>query len=346
MNLIGDTEQDRMFRSIKGDAYSFGIGRTPIFPFDEGDSRVFAKLEYRNRFKSIKDRAAFFMISRGIRTGVLTKEKTVIEASSGNTGYALASISKVLGYRARIYLPGASSAATKSALRSTGQEVVEVHDEASKRGSINIDSAVKLLHEEMDRNPRKYVNFDQYANNANTMAHYYTTGPEAERTVGEKITHVVVAIGTGGTITGLARYFKEINPKVEIVAVMPQPYHKIQGLKNLKVSKTPPILENNMEYIDRWIDLRDEEAEEELRAMVKLGLFVGLSSAANFRTARKIARENPGSRVLTVFPDSAEKYLAEYQARGLFSREECEDHLKLLEHDPPGCLPDPGAVDQ
>lgn len=332
-----------MYEDIRDDAYSFGIGRTPIYQYAEGDSSIFCKLEYRNKFKSIKDRAAFFMISRGIKTGVLTEDKTIIEASSGNTGIALASISKRLGYRARIYVPAASSDATKMVLHKTGQDIVEVHDEASKRGSINIDTAVSLLKQEMEQHPGTYVNFDQYANEANTNAHFYTTGPEIMRSIPEGITHVVAAIGTGGTITGLGKYFKSVDPRIKIVAAMAQPYHKIQGLKNLKVSKTPKILESNMELIDEWVDVSDQEAENELHNLADLGLFVGLSSAANFHCARVIAKENPGSRVLTVFPDSGEKYRSEYQKRGLFSEDDLKHLIGLLEKEPPECIPDPGT---
>ncbi|EQD35550.1 cysteine synthase, O-acetylserine (thiol) lyase B, partial [mine drainage metagenome] len=227
------------------------------------------------------------------------------------------SIARDLGYRAKIYVPNASSEATKSVLRATGQDVVEVFDEASKKSSINIDSAVALLKEEMSRNPGKYVNFDQYSNDSNTNAHFYTTGPEAVQAVPEGFTHVVVSIGTGGTLTGLAKYFKKYSPDTKVIGVMPQPYHKIQGLKNLKVSKTPEILNKNMRLIDEWRSVEDPAAETQLREMVNLGLFAGLSSAANFHSALKVGEENPESRILTVFPDSAEKYRETYISRGL-----------------------------
>jgi cysteine synthase B len=331
-------QDDIIYQNIRDDAYTYGIGKTPLYRYKGTGFSVYAKLEYRNKFHSIKDRAAFFMIGRALRNGTLDKSKIIIEASSGNTGIAIASIARDFGYRAKIYVPNASSEETKSVMRRTGQEVVEVFDEASKRSSINIDSAVALLKEEMARYPGKYVNFDQYSNDTNTNAHFYTTGPEAAQAMPEGFTHVVVSIGTGGTLTGLAKYFKKYSPETRIIGVMPQPYHHIQGLKNLKVSRTPEILTKNMSLIDEWRDIDDISAEKQFKEMIPLGLFVGLSSAANFHSALKVGRENPGSRVLTVFPDSAEKYRANFISRGLLTPEEYDSHAHLLETDPDDCI--------
>lgn len=330
--------EDSIYQQIKQDAYAYGIGRTPLYHYSGPGYSVYAKLEYRNKFHSIKDRAAYFMIDSALRSGDLNKNKIIIEASSGNTGIAIASIARDLGYRAKIYVPNASSSETKSVLRSTGQDIVEVFDEASKRSSINIDSAVALLKEEMARNPGKYVNFDQYSNDTNTNAHFYTTGPEAVQAVPEGFTHVIVSIGTGGTLTGLAKYFKRYSPETRVIGVMPQPYHRIQGLKNLKVSRTPEILTKNMNLIDEWRDIDDAAAEKQFKEMIPLGLFVGLSSAANFCSALKVAKENPGSRVLTVFPDSAEKYRENFISRGLLTAEEYDRYSSLLMSDPTECI--------
>ena len=329
---------DSVYKKIREDAYAYGIGKTPLYHYKGSDFSVYAKLEYRNKFHSIKDRAAFFMIGSALRSGTLDKSKIIIEASSGNTGIAIASIARDLGYRAKIYVPNASSVETKSVLRNTGQEVVEVFDEASKRSSINIDSAVALLKEDVAKNPGKYVNFDQYSNDTNTNAHFYTTGPEAVQAVPEGFTHVVVSIGTGGTLTGLAKYFKKHSPGTKIIGVMPQPYHHIQGLKNLKVSRPPEILTKHMDLIDEWRDIDDITAEKQFKEMIPLGLFVGLSSAANFYSAMKLGKENPGSRVLTVFPDSAEKYRANFISRGLVTAEEYARYSPLLEADPKECI--------
>ncbi len=326
------------FLEIRDKAYSFGIGRTPMYHYSLDGSEIYCKLEYRNRYKSIKDRAGFFMIQKGIQEGTLSKDITIIEASSGNTGIAIASIAKDLGYRARIYVPAASSEATKRVLMETGQDIVIVNDEASKRGAINIDYAVSLLKEEMALHPGKYVNFDQYSNEANTLGHYYTTGPESTDQVNAGFTHVVVCIGTGGTVTGLAKYFKEFSPDTKIIAVMPQPYHKIQGLKNLTVSKKPDLLDRNWSTIDEWMDITDDEAISELKKITKLNLFPGLSSAANFQAAKQIASANPGSRILTVFPDSAEKYRETFVQRGIFTEAEYDRFFPFISKDPDGTI--------
>ena len=142
-----------LYQEVAEDAYRFGIGKTPLYYHEVGNSVIYAKMEYRNKYGSIKDRAGFFMISSGIKKGLLDRNKTIIEASSGNTGIALANIAKEMGYRAKIYVPNASSEATKDAIRITGQEMVEVFDEASKHGSINIDTAVSMLKKEMEMKP-------------------------------------------------------------------------------------------------------------------------------------------------------------------------------------------------
>lgn len=323
-----------IYQEVTDDAYRFGIGRTPIYYHEIGKSVIYAKMEYRNKYRSIKDRAGFFMISSGIKRGLLDRDKTIIEASSGNTGIAIANIAKEMGYRAKIYVPNASSQATKDAIRTTGQDMVEVFDEASKHGSINIDTAVSMLRTEMESHPGKYVNFNQYSNDANSLGHYYTTGPEVTSVLNDSITHVVISIGTGGTITGLAQYFKQNFPSVKIVAVMPKPFHKIQGLKNLNVSKTPEILAKNMNLIDDWMDIDDRDAEQTLRNMTDLELFTGLSSAANYFSAMKVAERYPGSRILTVFPDSAEKYKESYINRKLFTVDEYEEFSAFYRKDP------------
>ena len=327
-----------IYQDVAEDAYRFGIGKTPLYYHEVGTSVIYAKMEYRNKYGSIKDRAGFFMISSGIKKGLLDRNKTIIEASSGNTGIALANIAKEMGYRAKIYVPNASSQATKDAIMVTGQEMVEVFDEASKHGSINIDTAVSMLKIEMEMKPGKYVNFDQYSNDANTLGHYYTSGPEVTSVIGDSITHVVISIGTGGTITGLAKYYKQNFPSVKVIAVMPRPYHKIQGLKNLNVSKTPEILSKNMNLIDEWMDIDDHDAEEMLKKMIDLELFTGLSSAANYFSAMKIAEKYPGSKVLTVFPDSAEKYREAYVHRQLFTDDEYNEYSAYFRKDPSDTL--------
>jgi len=318
-----------IYANISLMARKYGIGNTPLaeFRFDNG-SVIYPKLEYHNRFRSVKDRAAFFLINASIIKGTLTKDRTIIEASSGNTGIAIANLAAIFGYSAEILVPASSSEETKEMIRSTGALLVEVEDEASRAGRINIDGSLKVLKEKMQQYPDRYVNLDQYSNDANTMGHFYTTGPEIVRDIGKNITHVMAGIGTGGTITGLSRYFKKVDRNIRTIAIEPVPGHHIQGLKNLTVSSVPPILERNMQFIDEWVSVTDENAKEGvLRLLKDYNMFVGLSSGAAFSASLNIARQHPGSRIVTVFPDSAEKYRNIYLRNGLFSQEDFDAHI-------------------
>ena len=320
-----------MYADIARIAKKYGIGNTPIavFRFTNG-SVIYSKLEYHNRFKSVKDRAAFFLINSSIMRGVLTKDKTIIEASSGNTGIAIANLASILDYRAEILISAASSEETKNMIRSTGAVLTEVEDEASRAGRINIDGALKVLKQKMTQSPDRYVNLDQYSNEANTMGHFFTTGPEIVREIGKNITYVMAGIGTGGTITGLSTYFKKVDRKIVTVAIEPVPNHHIQGLKNLSVSSVPPILKRNMHLIDQWDSVDDDSAKKGvLRLLKDYGLFVGLSSGAAFSASLKYAGLNPGSRIVTVFPDSAEKYRNSYIENNLFTEEEFVSGMEI-----------------
>ncbi|MCL5437981.1 MAG: PLP-dependent cysteine synthase family protein [Candidatus Thermoplasmatota archaeon] len=321
------------YGTIRKEAYSTGIGRTPMLEFGNASGTLYVKAEWYNRFRSVKDRAGFFMLKMAEMKSVLTKNRIIIEASSGNTGIAIASIAKLLGYSAEIYVPASSSRETIARLRDTGQKIVEVEDENSRAGKINIDASVRALKERISEDPDRFVNFDQYSNASNTLAHYYTTGPEVDF-MNLGITHVVTSIGTGGTVTGLAKYFKEKHPEVQIIAAQPSPDHHIQGLKNLSVSDVPPILESNRTLIDKWITVTDDDARAGVRAILKrTGILVGLSSGANYMAGQMVLAGNPGTRILTVFPDSAEKYREQYVASGTVDRktfEDCEEWFSMV----------------
>lgn len=314
------------YRDTATEAWSFGVGLTPILPIKVNDSvTIYAKLEGFNRFKSIKDRAAFFMINTALKNGVLDKSKTLIEASSGNTGIAIASIATALGFKAEIYVPGASSIETRETLKKTGAEITEVEDEYSRSGRINIDSAVAIVHGKIAADPDKYVNLDQYRNVSNTYGHVYTTGPEIMSALGSlevSPQNFVAGIGTGGTITGFGTFNRKYDLNCTVYGAEPVPGHHIQGLKNLTVSKTPEILEARMDLIDKWVSIDDEMAYEGVRRLTEYGYFAGISSGANYMAALKIASEIKHGNIVTIFPDSAEKYRSVLTSHEIFTENE------------------------
>ena len=324
---------DSYFR-IRDEAYSLGIGNTPLAPLDIGEGvEIYAKLEYFNRFRSVKDRASFFMMKSMIYEGRLTSDNVIVEASSGNTGIAIANIASLLGIRAEMIIPAGSSLETKEAIRQSGQALIEMEGDSAPGARISIDPAIAKAKTMVTDNPEKYVNLDQYSNPNNTLSHYYTTGPEITKSLnGEAPTHVVIGIGTGGTLTGLARYFKFVSPETRIIAVEPVPDHHIQGLKNLSVSNVPKLIEENRSLVDEWITVTDEMAIAEVRnLLLENRLFVGLSSGANMAGARIVARRIREGKIVTLFPDSAEKYRSVYIARKIFTEAEFNSNIHLVE---------------
>ncbi len=332
-------ENVRTPSSLARDAYAVGIGRTPILPLQTEDGTIYAKLEWFNRFRSVKDRAAYFMIRGAELEHKLTTKKTLVEASSGNTGIALANIARLLGYSAEIFVPASSSPETLSRLRSSGARIVEIEDEFSRAGRVNIDASIRALNRRISEDAERFLNLDQYSNEANTMGHVYTTGPEISSTL-EKFTLVLVGIGTGGTVTGLATHFKKHLPDVKIVAAEPEPGHHIQGLKNLAVSEAPEIIKRNLGKIDRWISVSDDDAVRGVREILdKTGILVGLSSGSNYIAARKILAENRSESIVTVFPDSGEKYREKYESIGIVKEREFDSIIDFTLKVPDSTLP-------
>ncbi|QRF76562.1 Cystathionine beta-synthase [Thermoplasmatales archaeon] len=324
---------DSDYYKIREEAYSLGIGNTPLVRINhDGGAEIYAKLEYYNRFGSVKDRASFFMIRSMIIDGRLSKNKVIVEASSGNTGIAIANIASLFGIRAEIIIPAGSSKETKDAIRKSGQTLIEMEGDSAPGARISIDPAIALARSKILENPEKYVNLDQYSNPNNTLSHYYTTGPEITKAFnGDAPSHVVIGIGTGGTLTGLAKYFKSVSPDTKIIAVEPVPEHHIQGLKNLSVSNVPKLIEENRSLVDEWINVTDEMAIAEVRNLLHDNkLFVGLSSGASMAGARMVARKIGKGKIVTLFPDSAEKYRSVYLARKVFTEAEFNTGIRLL----------------
>ncbi len=283
------------------------IGNTPLVEIGRLNPnpavRILAKLEYVNPGGSIKDRAALSMIEEGERSGELTPDKVVIEATSGNTGIGLALVCAVKGYRLLLAMSEAASVERQKILKARGAEILLTP------GHMGTDGAIEEVYRLVRENPGAYFMTDQYNNKANWMAHYNGTAKEVwEQTDGE-ITMLVATIGTSGTVMGMSRRLKEFNPEIRIVGVEPYLGHKLQGLKNMKEAYQPEIYQKKL--LDEKINIDDEEAFETTRRLAKEeGLFVGMSSGAAMAIAAKKAASMREGTIVAIFPDSGERYLS------------------------------------
>ena len=283
------------------------IGKTPLVKINRmspnPDVKIYAKLEKFNPGGSVKDRIAANLIEDAERRGVLTKDKTIIEATSGNTGIGLALVALVKGYKATLVMPDTMSLERRKILKAYGVELILTP------GEKKTDGAIEKARELMEKYPDKYVMPDQYSNNANFEAHYKTTAEEIIRDVGEELAAFVASIGTSGTIVGVGKRLKEHDSRVQVVGVEPQPGHAIPGLKNMDVEKIPGIYETKV--IDEIINVFDEQAEELTKELArKEGLFVGPSSGAAMYGAMRKAKHLDSGTVVVLFPDGGEKYLS------------------------------------
>ena len=303
-------------KSAEGGAEQFN-GVNPVKSDEVGISpkaklfnrvNIFAKLEGFNPSGSVKDRVALAMIEQAEKAGILTKDKTIIEPTSGNTGISLAMIGAVKEYKVKIVMPESMSVERRKMLKVFGVEFTLVKEEEWRDGAIKF---VKSLAEK-DKN---LVLLNQYENGMNSEIHYKTTGQEIIEQIDEyfggqgKIDFFVAGIGTGGTITGIGKKLKEKYPAIKIIGVEPHPKTKIQGLKSLEEGYVPPILD--LSVIDEKIIVEDEPAFEMTRKLAqKEGIFAGISSGAVMSVAQEIAKKIPQGNIVTIFPDRGEKYLS------------------------------------
>ncbi len=294
--------------SIKGTILEM-VGNTPLYKLrgflpKKTHSTIYAKLEKYNPGGSVKDRPALRMILEGIKSGQLTKSKTILESTSGNTGIALAMIGAVLGYKVKLYVPKNVSEERKKTLSAFGAEVILTDP---VEGS---DGAYRECILEYEKNNEKYFKPDQYNNPANPLAHYETTAPEIIKQTDGKITHFVAGMGTGGTLVGTGKRLKEYNPSIEVIGVEPDsPFHGLEGLKHMESSIVPGILDKN--FYDRVIHVKTEDAYNLVREVAKKeGILVGESSGAALWACVEIAREIKNACVVTVFPDGGSNYFS------------------------------------
>lgn len=285
------------------------IGNTPLVEirriFRSEKIRIFAKLEWFNPGGSVKDRPAYNMICKAEKTGELTPDKVIVDSTSGNTGIAYALIAAAKGYKLSLAMPSNASVERKKILKAYGAELLLTDPLQGSDGSI---LAVRELYE---KSPEKYFYPDQYSNDANWEAHYNTTAPEIYEETHQEITHFVAGLGTSGTFVGTTRRLKEFDSEIQGISFMPDsPFHGLEGLKHMPSAIVPGIYDASV--ADENLGISTEESQKMLiRLAREEGLFAGLSSGAAMLAALEVARNIDRGIIVTVFPDSGDKYLSE-----------------------------------
>jgi cysteine synthase B len=283
------------------------IGNTPLVQLvnlnGKTDVKILAKLEGNNPGGSVKDRPAFYMIKMAEESGELTKDKTIIEPTSGNTGIAIAMIGAAKGYKVKLFMPECVSVERQLILQAFGAEVVLTPAKEA------VDGAIRRAHEALKAEPGKYYMPNQFDNPNNILSHYETTGPEIYTQTKGRVDVFVCAMGTTGTLIGTAKYLKEKIPGIKIVGVEPTVGHTIQGLKNMQESVVPGIY--NPKALDEKITIEDGEAFETARLLaVREGLFTGMSSGAAVAGALKVAAGMKKGTIAVILPDRGDRYLS------------------------------------
>lgn len=283
------------------------IGNTPMVRINnlyvKPGVNIYAKLEGFNPTGSIKDRIAMQMIKQAEREGKLVPGKTIIEPTSGNTGIGLAIIGIVKGYDVEIVMSEAVSVERRKIIRSYGGKVILT---PAAEGT---DGAIRLAHKLVEENPGKYFMPDQFSNAGNYQAHYENTAIEIWQQTEGEIDYLVSALGTSGTIMGVSRFLKKMQPNIKVVSAHPVKGHYIQGLKNMDEAIVPAIYDPSR--IDIQVMVESEEAIAMAREIiVKEGIFAGMSSGAAMLAALRTAERIDAGNIVVIFPDRAEKYLS------------------------------------
>jgi cysteine synthase B len=304
-----------MIRPAVQDSIAKLVGNTPLLRIRLFESRfpgleVYAKAEWFNPGGSVKDRAALAMIEAGERSGALTRDRIVIDSTSGNTGIAYALIGAAKGYRVQLVMPANVTPERKQLIAAYGAEAIY------SDGMEGSDGAIRLVRELVAEHPERYFYPDQYNNPANPEAHYQGTGREILEQTGGRITHFVAGLGTTGTFTGTARRLKEHDASIRTIAVQPDDaFHGLEGLKHLPTAIVPGIW--NESLADEVWGAPTEPAYGLARALASTeGLLVGHSCGAALWAIERLAAEGERGVVVTVFPDSGDRYLS----TGLYRR--------------------------
>ena len=290
------------------------IGHTPLIRLvkidsDLPDIEIYGKAEFFNPGGSVKDRPALNMILEGERTGRLTKDRIILDATSGNTGIAYAMIGAAKGYKVKLVLPGNASRERKAMLRAYGAEMV-FSDPAESS-----DGAIRKCREIYENDPNRYFYPDQYNNPANWKSHFETTAPEIIEQTDGRITHFIAALGTSGSFMGTSRRLKRDLPQVQCISAQPSSgFHGLEGLKHMPTAIVPGIYDPNLADSNTWIETEDAYAMTR-RVGREEGILIGISAGANLVAARKLGSElvrdgKPGV-IVTFLCDGAAKYLSE-----------------------------------
>lgn len=286
------------------------VGRTPLVRLQRipGDTSnvILGKLEGNNPAGSVKDRPAMSMIREAESRGAIQPGDTLIEATSGNTGIALAMAAAVKGYRLKLIMPSNQSEERKGSMRAYGAELINVTPNEGMEGARDLALAMASRHEG--------VVLNQFANPDNPGGHYASTGPEIWEQTGGKITHFISSMGTTGTIMGVSRYLKSQNPDVQVIGLQPTDGSQIPGIRRWPAAYLPDIYQS--ERVDRVMDISQSESEQMMRRLAKdEGIFAGVSSGGAIAAAMRLSAEVEGATIVAIICDRGDRYLS----TGVFS---------------------------
>ena len=282
------------------------VGNTPLVKLQRlvnpnTNSVVLAKLEGNNPAGSVKDRPAVYMIQQAQLRGQIKPGDTLIEATSGNTGIALAMAAALMGYKMRLIMPNNMSMERKASMAAYGAELIEVTKEQGMEGARDLADKMQAAGDG--------IVLDQFSNPDNPLSHYHSTGPEIWRDTAGKVTHFVSAMGTTGTIMGTSMYLKEQNPEVQIVGVQPEDGATIPGIRRWPAEYMPKIYQSTR--VDRIIDMSQIRAEQTMRDLaIREGIFGGVSSGGALAAALQVAEETENAVIVTIVCDRGDRYLS------------------------------------
>jgi len=281
------------------------VGNTPLVRLQrlpgETSNEILVKLEGNNPAGSVKDRPALWMIQQAEAQGLIQPGDTLIEATSGNTGIALAMVAAIKGYKMVLIMPDNSTQERKDAMAAYGAQLIPVSQEDGMEGAR--DLALKMQAEGKGRV------LDQFGNQANPTAHYETTGPEIWRQTDGRVTHFIASMGTTGTIMGCSRFFKERNPNIEIIGLQPDEEASIPGIRRWPQAYLPKIYDDSR--VDRIVNMSQGLAEDTMRALAQReGIFAGVSSGGSVAAALALSREVSNAVIVAIVCDRGDRYLS------------------------------------
>ena len=307
LQIRSDLDYRRELKKERPFSLLTSIGNTPLIQIRQVTKhlrgvQIFAKAEWLNPGGSVKDRAGMGIIEDGERSGQLTRDKIILDSTSGNTGIAYAMISAIRGYRVLLVVPANMSEERKKALEAYGVSLIFTDP------LLGSDGALVEARKIYDANPHLYFKADQYNNPANWQAHYETTGFEILHQTRGQVTHFIAGVGTGGTLMGTGRRLKEHNPRVRLFGVQPDNgFHGIEGLKHIETAIRPDIYDETI--LDGTFFVKTEDAYEMANLLAKEeGLWVGPSSGAALRASLKLAESIERGFIVTIFPDGGYRY--------------------------------------